>query len=140
MLRPLDLIQPYRLEMGTRLANSAGPDLYSFWGDDITDQLNDDLRASPGPDVVVNLASNEYFGAVRPENLDGRIITPKFVDHDGDGQYRTVGFFAKRARGAMARWLIRERITSVRPFARFTEMGYVYDAGRSEPDRPVFIR
>ncbi len=140
LLRPLDLIQPYRLEMGTKLANPRGRDLYEFWGDEISARLATDLDASPGSKVLVNLASQEYFGAVRPDRIDAPIVTPVFLDANDDGEYRTVGFFAKRARGAMAGWIIAERVKSARGLRRFDAMGYRFDGDRSTPDRPVFTR
>ncbi len=140
VLRPLDLIQPYRLEMGTKLATSRGKDLYGFWGDEITDRLNTDLADSPGADVLVNLASNEYFGSVQPERIDGRVVTPKFLDAKGDGEHKAVGFFAKRARGAMAGWIIRERVKSARALTGFDGLGYRYAPERSTRDEPVFMR
>lgn len=140
VLRPLDLIQPYRLEMGSKVEHPDGRDLYSFWGDRVTDALNADLDASPGARVLVNLASNEYFGVVQADRVDARIITPKFLDASGDGDYRIVSFFAKRARGTMAGWIIRERITSARALVDFDAAGYRYDPVRSTPDEPVFLR
>lgn len=140
VLRPLDLIQPYRLEMGSKLSHDRGDDLYAFWGDAITDLLNADLAASPGPDALVNLASNEYFRAVRPDRFDGRIVTPAFLDAKGDGDYRTVSFSAKRARGAMAGWIVTQRIGSIEALADFDELGYAHDPERSTADRPVFLR
>ncbi|HSH10934.1 MAG TPA: peroxide stress protein YaaA [Ilumatobacter sp.] len=140
VLRPLDLIQPYRLEMGSKVEHPEGRDLYSFWGDRVTDALNADLDASPGARVLVNLASNEYFGVVQADRVDARIITPKFLDASGDGDYRIVSFFAKRARGTMAGWIIRERITSARALVDFDAAGYRYDPVRSTPDEPVFLR
>ena len=140
VLRPLDLIQPYRLEMGSKVEHPDGDDLYSFWGDRVTDALNADLDASPGSRVLVNLASNEYFGAVQRERIDGRIVTPKFLDAKGDDDYRMVGFFAKRGRGAMAGWIIRNRIKSARALVEFDQAGYRYDPVRSSADEPVFLR
>ncbi len=140
VLRPLDLIQPYRLEMGSKLETPAGDTLYDYWGDTITEALAADLDASPGPRALVNLASNEYFGAVDPALLDARVVTPTFLDRKADGPPRTVGFFAKRARGTMAAWIIRGRLRSVRALADFDGMGYRYDADRSTADEPVFIR
>lgn len=139
VLRPLDLMQPYRLEMGTKLETPAGSDLYRFWGDTITDQLNKDLAASPGPDVLINLASNEYFGAVRPTHIEGRIITPKFLD-EKNGDYKIISFFAKRARGSMAAWLVLNRVDTIKGIAEFDGDGYRYDPARSTPDEPVFTR
>lgn len=140
VLRPLDLIQPYRLEMGSKVEHPGGGDLYSFWGDRVTDVLNTDLDASPGSRVLVNLASNEYFGAVQPDRIDARIVTPKFLDAKGDDDYTMVGFFAKRARGSMAGWIIRERIKSARALIEFTGSGYRNDPVRSTADEPVFTR
>jgi len=143
VLRPLDLIQPYRLEMGSKLehdANGGGSDLYSYWGDDVTDRLNEALAASPGAKVLVNLASNEYFSAVQPDRFDGRIIAPRFLDAKGDGDYKIVSFFAKQARGAMAGWIVRDRITTITALTDFAADGYRYDADRSTPDEPTFIR
>lgn len=140
VLRPLDLIQPYRLEMGSKVSHPEGRDLYSFWGDRVTDALNADLDASPGARVLVNLASNEYFGVVQADRVDARIITPKFLDASGDGDYKIVSFFAKRARGTMAGWIIRERIKSARALVDFDAAGYRYDPVRSSADEPVFVR
>ena len=140
VLRPLDLIQPYRLEMGSKVRHGKGSDLYSFWGDKVTDQLNRDLARSPGSPVLVNLASVEYFSAVQPERVDGRVISPKFLDGKGDAEFRMIGFFAKRARGAMAGWIIRERVKSVGALVDFAEDGYEFSPERSSPDEPVFLR
>ena len=140
VLRPLDLIQPYRLEMGSKVQHGRGGDLYSFWGDKVTDQLNRDLAKSPGASALVNLASNEYFGAVQPARVDGRVITPKFLDAKGDGDHKIVSFFAKRARGAMAGWIVRERITTMSAITEFDGDGYTFSPDRSTPDEPVFTR
>jgi uncharacterized protein len=140
VLRPLDLMMPYRLEMGTKLSNPRGKDLYAYWGDTITDALRADIVASPGQKVLVNLASQEYFGSVRPAKLDAPVIAPVFLDADGKGEYRIVSFFAKKARGTMAAWLIRERIKSTRSLPEFTGMGYAYDPTRSTKTEPAFIR
>ncbi len=140
VLRPLDLIQPYRLEMGSKVATDRGDSLYDFWGETITEILARDIAASPGANALVNLASNEYFGAVRPQLIDGRIVTPRFLDAKADGDYATIGFFAKRARGAMAGWIVRERITAVSRLVDFDADGYRFDPGRSTDDEPVFVR
>ncbi len=140
VLRPLDLIQPYRLEMGSKVDTDRGHDLYDYWGDDVTDRLNEALAASPGASALVNLASNEYFSAVRPERFDGRIISPRFLDAKGDGDFKIVSFFAKQARGAMAGWMIRERITSIKALSDFDAKGYRFDPSRSTPDEPTFVR
>ncbi len=140
VLRPLDLIQPYRLEMGSKLKTAAGDTLYDYWGDTITRTLAVDLEASPGSLALVNLASNEYFGAVDPAGLGARVVTPTFLDSKAGAPPRTVGFFAKRARGTMAAWIIRNRVRSVRALADFDGMGYRYDPDRSTNDDPVFVR
>ncbi len=140
VLRPLDLIQPYRLEMGSKVRTTRGSNLYEFWGGDVTDRLNVDLVASPGSKVLVNLASNEYFSIVQPDRIDGRVISPRFEDAKGDGEHKVVSFFAKRARGAMAGWIIRERIKSARALLGFDDLGYRYVAELSSPDEPVFRR
>ena len=141
VLRPLDLIAPYRLEMGSRVETPRGRDLYSFWGDRITDVLADDLEASPGSRTLVNLASAEYFRAVRPDRLDARVVTPTFLDYgpDGDGP-KVISFFAKRARGAMAGWIIRNRIRSPRSFPDFDDLGYRFAPELSRPATPTFVR
>ena len=140
VLRPLDLIQPYRLEMGSKVKHPNGGDLYSYWGDTVTDELNAALEESPGAKVLVNLASNEYFGVVQPNRFDGRIITPRFLDAKGDGEHKMVSFFAKQARGAMAGWIVRERITTAKALTDFDAHGYRYAANESTPDSPVFKR
>lgn len=140
VLRPLDLIQPYRLEMGSKVRHPGGEDLYSFWGDTVTDRLRADLAASPGPDVLVNLASKEYFGVVQPKRLGARIVSPVFLDAKDGGEPKIISFFAKRARGAMAGWIVRERIASVKALERFDLEGYRFDRERSRRDEPVFIR
>lgn len=140
VLRPLDLMMPYRLEMGSKLRTKRGRDLYAFWGSEITDVLNEDLAASPGQKVLVNLASNEYFKSVRTDDLEGPVISPAFLDAKDDGDFRTVGFFAKKARGAMAAWMVRERISDVDQLAKFDGLGYAHDADRSSAQRPVFTR
>lgn len=140
VLRPLDLMQPYRLEMGTKLRTDRGDTLYDFWGRDITDVLNADLAESPGPDVVINLASGEYFRSVDVEKLDGRLISPRFLDQASNGDYRIVSFHAKRARGEMAGWLVRNRVRTIKAISDFDEAGYRFDPERSTDDEPTFIR
>jgi hypothetical protein len=140
LLRPLDLVQPYRLEMGTRLRTDRGTSLYDYWGATITDLLAADLAGSPGPAAVVDLASEEYARAVRFDDLDARVVTPRFLDADPAGHHRTVSFLAKRARGEMAAWLVTNRVRSVRALRDFDGAGYRYDPGRSAPDRPVYLR
>ena len=139
LLRPLDLIQPYRLEMGTRLENSRGKNLYAFWGARIARALNEAL-AKQGDDVVVNLASKEYFKAIDQSALDARIVTPVFQQLRKNGDYRIVAIYAKRARGTMTDWIVRHRITEPAELAEFAEDGYRYDAEASTEDDFVFLR
>ena len=140
LLRPLDLIRPYRLEMGVRLQTERGRSLYEWWGERITDLLRADLAESPGADVVVNLASHEYFSAVDADALDARLVSPRFEDQDGHGRYRVVSFSAKRARGEMAAWLVLNRVRSAAAIRQFDGAGYRYVAEESTPDVPVFRR
>lgn len=140
VLRPLDLMMPYRLEMGTKLKTKRGKDLYQFWGSRITDQLNVDIEESPGDPVLINLASNEYFKSVKSKALDHPVVAPAFLDAKGDGDYKMVSFFAKKARGSMAAWMVRNRATSAKDLQGFDGMGYAFDPDRSTEDRPVFTR
>ena len=140
LLRPLDLIQPYRLEMGTGLRTDRGRNLYDFWGARITDLLRDDLAASPGPDVVVNLASTEYSSAVDFDALDARVLSPRFENQDRFGHWKVLSFPAKRARGMMAGWLVTERVRSARAVTEFAEDGYRHAKDVSTPEVPVFRR
>ena len=165
VLRPLDLMQPYRLEMGSKLATERGSTLYEFWGDRITAAVNDDLEHSPGTKAVVNLASKEYFRAVDARNLNGRLVNPIFLDGKGKAaagksevrsasadsagadvgrplkvgsvvpeggsavrEPRVLGFYAKRARGAMAAWIIRNRVKTIRRLRDFDGLGYAFSA------------
>lgn len=138
VLRPLDLMQPYRLEMGTRLANARGKDLYAFWGDSISHWLNDALLEQ-GDDILLNLASSEYFSAVRRKALKARVIDVEFRDLK-NGQYKIISFYAKKARGLMARHVIRERLQDPAGLRDFACQGYRYCAERSGPDSLVFLR
>lgn len=140
LLRPLDLIQPYRLEMGSRLRTDRGRDLYEWWGDRITDLVAADLADAPGSPVVVNLASVEYFNAVDPLRLGARIISPRFEDRGPGGAPRIVSFHAKRARGMMAAWLVKVRARTPARIRAFDGGGYAFDGARSTPDVPVFVR
>ncbi len=139
LLRPLDLIQAYRLEMRIPLDNPRGRDLYAFWGDRLTRAVNQLLRAGPGAPVLVNLASGEYFKALDAGALAGRIVTPVFQDLKPGG-YKVVSFHAKRARGLMARYAIRKRAEDPEVLKRFREEGYAFDRKASEADRWVFRR
>ncbi|WP_088279780.1 peroxide stress protein YaaA [Ideonella sp. A 288] len=138
VLRPLDRLQPYRLEMGTKLANARGADLYAYWGDTIAGHLNA-LQAGERSAVVVNLASQEYFRAAQRPLLQARVVDCVFEDWKPGG-YKIVSFFAKRARGLMARWAVQQRVTSVRKLEAFAEDGYAFDASVSSRDRLVFRR
>ncbi|CAG2127835.1 peroxide stress protein YaaA [Cupriavidus plantarum] len=141
VLRPMDWMQPYRLEMGTRLDNAAGKDLYAFWGDDVTRLLNKDMSdlRHEGPATLINLASEEYFKVVRPKVLNARVITPVFEDWKG-GRYKIISFHAKRARGTMARYAVTHRVTEPARLRRFAEDGYAFDKAASSDDRWVFRR
>ena len=138
LLRPLDLMQPYRLEMGTKLVSKAGKDLYEFWGSTITDGLNQQL-ININSDILVNLASKEYFGSVQPENLQADIITPDFKDLK-NGQYKIISFYAKKARGMMSRWIIENKIENPEKLKEFDVGGYRFDPSQSTEEKLIFIR
>jgi cytoplasmic iron level regulating protein YaaA (DUF328/UPF0246 family) len=138
VLRPLDLIQPYRLEMGTKFANQGGKDLYQFWGTSPTEALNEQLRKLK-TDVVLNLASNEYFRAVNKKLLNARIVSPVFKDLK-NGDYKIISFYAKKARGLMAAWIVQNAITDVKQLKKFKADGYRFAADLSSPEAPTFIR
>lgn len=138
ILRPLDLMQPYRLEMGTKLANVRGKDLYAFWGERISTWLNNALTAQ-GDDVLLNLASNEYFGAVKRNALNARVIDVDFKDMK-NGQYKIISFYAKKARGLMTRYVIKERIERPEQLKNFNYDGYRYSPDGSSTDHLVFLR
>ena len=138
VLRPLDLMQPYRLEMGTRLPSAHGKDLYAFWGTTITEAVNRDLAAQ-GDDVLINLASNEYFKSIKPRLVNGRIITPQFKEAK-DGGYRMIGVYAKRARGLMSRFIIENRLSDPEAIKEFTLDGYRYNDALSQGEQWVFTR
>ena len=138
VLRPLDLMQPYRLEMGIRFENERGKDLYQFWGDIITDTLSEAL-AEQGDEIVVNLASDEYFRAVKPKKLNARIIKPVFLD-EKNGTFKVISFYAKKARGLMSRYIIEQRLTKPEQLTGFNREGYFFDEAASTPDELVFKR
>ena len=138
LLRPLDLMMPYRLEMGTKLANARGKDLYAFWGTRISEWLNEAL-AEQGDDVLLNLASNEYFSAVKKPALNARIINTEFKDLK-NGQHKIISFYAKKARGMMSRFVIKERINTPEQLKQFDDQGYYFSAEQSKPDLLVFLR
>lgn len=138
LLKPLDLMQPYRLEMGTALPNARGNNLYKFWGRTIADHLQARLVDHPQP-VIVNLASQEYFKAVDRKALQARVIECVFEERKGPG-YKIISFMAKRARGLMARYAITQRVKTPAALEKFNLEGYAFAAAVSEPDRLVFRR
>jgi len=138
VLRPLDLMQPYRLEMGTRLQTARGKNLYQFWGRQIADYLNQRAAADPAP-VLVNLASEEYFKSVDKKVLQPRVLTCVFEELKA-GQYKVISFMAKRARGLMVRYAVQQRVQQVEALQGFDAEGYRFVPAASEPDRWVFRR
>lgn len=138
LLRPLDLIQPYRLEMGSRLSNPQGADLYEFWGDELADTI-DELVTSHREPVVINLASNEYFKALRPRHMKTRVVTPVFKEVK-DGEAKVLGLFAKRARGMMTRYMIAKRIEKSEKLKKFNDGGYAFQDHLSDDVTWVFTR
>ena len=136
ILRPFDKILPYRLEMGTRLENENGNNLYKFWGDKITDVLNDDIEDN---DIVVNLASDEYFKSINKEKLNAEIITPVFKEFKNDS-YKVIAIYAKKARGLMSRFLIERKSKSVDDIKLFNTDGYTFDGNLSTENELVFTR
>lgn len=138
VLRPLDLMQPYRLEMGTRLNNAQGKDLYAFWGNTITEALNRQVAKS-GAQQLVNLASNEYFKAVRKSKLAVPVVTPVFKEQK-NGQYKVISFYAKKARGQMSAYIIKNRLTSAEQLREFDWENYQYNPAMSAEHQPVFTR
>jgi cytoplasmic iron level regulating protein YaaA (DUF328/UPF0246 family) len=138
VLRPLDLMQPYRLEMGTTLKGPHGNNLYQFWGSQIADYLNTRLKVDMSP-VVVNLASNEYFKSVDTRALKARVVECVFQEHKA-GQYKIISFFAKKARGLMARYAIQHQLVSPEQLRAFDLEGYRWTAAESTPERLVFRR
>ncbi len=138
VLRPLDLMRPYRLEMGTRLQTDAGKNLYEFWGEDIAAYLNERLEGKRAP-VIVNLASEEYFKAVSRKTLQARVVQCVFQDWK-NGAWKVISFHAKRARGLMARYAITHKAGTPEKLQGFDSEGYAYDASASTPDKLVFRR
>jgi cytoplasmic iron level regulating protein YaaA (DUF328/UPF0246 family) len=138
LLRPLDLMQAYRLEMGTSFANSRGKNIYEFWGETITSAVNKQLNELQSS-VVINLASNEYFSAVKPRLLKAEIITPVFKDKK-NGQYKIISFFAKKARGMMSAYIIQNRIVEPKAIKQFDVAGYSFNAAMSSEREWVFTR
>ncbi|WOJ92423.1 peroxide stress protein YaaA [Congregibacter variabilis] len=138
LLRPLDLMQAYRLEMGLKFANNGGKNLYEFWGESLTESLNKQLKKT-GTAVLLNLASNEYFKAVKPGALEAEVVTPVFKDLK-NGKYKIISFFAKKARGQMARYIIDKEINDVAALKKYRVAGYRYNAAESSARELVFTR
>jgi len=138
VLRPLDLMQPYRLEMGIKLKTEQGKNLYEYWDTQITELLNKDI-AEQGDNVLVNLASNEYFSAVKKKSLNAMVITPQFKD-EKNGQYKIISFYAKKARGMMARYIIENQLSTVADLKDFDYGGYAFDESSSSETDYVFKR
>lgn len=138
LLKPLDLIQPYRLEMGTKFANSRGKNLYEFWDMLLTDTLNKEFSNEKEP-VLINLASNEYFKAIKVKSLQAEIITPVFKDWK-NGQYKMISFYAKKARGLMAAYIIKNRLKDPEQLKCFDSEGYYFSQEQSTGNEWVFLR
>ncbi len=138
ILRPKDLMLPYRLEMGTTLKTRRGKNLYQFWGERLTASLNSELQDFQQPGVV-NLASHEYFKVIQPGKLAASLVSPVFKDQK-NGEYKVIGFFAKKARGAMARYLVDHRIEDVGEIVGFDRLGYKFNKKLSTAKAPVFLR
>ncbi len=138
LLRPLDLMQAYRLEMGSKLKNKKGKNLYEFWDSKLTENLNTLFEQENKP-VLINLASNEYFSAIKPNQLNAKVVTPTFKDF-ANGQYKIISFFAKKARGAMAAYIIKNRIRNPTRLQEFNVDGYRYSETDSTAAQPVFLR
>ncbi len=138
LLRPLDLMQPYRLEMGTKLMTDQGKNLYEFWGSILTEGLNAQLKKNRS-DYLINLASNEYFKAVKPKELNAQIITPVFKDYKDD-KYKVIGIYAKKARGMLSRYIIKHRLTDPEDIKMFNEEGYTFDKSLSQGNLWAFSR
>jgi uncharacterized protein len=140
LLRPLDAIRPYRLEMGTSLCTPRGKNLYEFWGSKVTDALNEALaQQSRKQPILINLASNEYFKVLDPAAIDARIINIHFKEWK-NGQYKFLSFFAKKARGLMARYMIDQRVSTLRALQAFDYEGYTYNPAMSSANDWVFVR
>jgi len=138
LLRPLDLMKAYRLEMGTRLQNQRGKNLYEFWGSIITEGLNQQLKKIKS-DYLINLASNEYFKSVKPKELNAEIVTPEFKEYKG-GQYKMIGIYAKKARGALSRYIIQNQLSDPEDIKYYDEDGYKFNKKLSQGDKMVFTR
>ncbi len=138
VLRPLDLMMPYRLEMGTKLQNPRGHNLYDFWGNEITQMINHDLETA-GSELLVNIASDEYYRSVKESKLNAQVIKPVFLDQK-NGKYKVISFYAKKARGLMARFIIENKISKAEDLKAFNTNGYYFDAESSLAGELVFKR
>lgn len=138
VLKPLDLIQPYRLEMGTKLKYQRSADLYAFWKSKITSKVKEAIAES-GSNVLINLASNEYYKSIDPKKLGAEIVTPEFKDLK-NGEYKMISFFAKKARGLMTRFILENRVEKVEDLQAFDSEGYIFNPRLSKPGKPVFTR
>jgi cytoplasmic iron level regulating protein YaaA (DUF328/UPF0246 family) len=138
VLRPLDLMQPYRLEMGTQFENKQGKNLYEFWGTKITDQINKELKVSKSK-YLINLASNEYFKSIQENNINAEIIVPVFKDFK-NGKYKIISFYAKKARGLMTAYIIKNRLKNPQELKEFNVDGYKLSKSESSGNNFVFQR
>jgi len=138
VLKPLDLMQAYRLEMGTQFENKQGKDLYEFWGGKLTEQINNDLKAAKSK-VLINLASNEYFKSLQANDIDAEIIVPVFKDFK-NGKYKIISFYAKKARGLMSAYIIKNRLKNPEDIKGFNVEGYKYSKSESSGNNWVFLR
>jgi len=138
LLRPLDLMQPYRLEMGSKLSNERGKNLYEFWGNTLTDGLNAQLKRIKSA-YLINLASNEYFKAVKPKQINGEVITPAFKEYK-NGDYKMIGFYAKKARGLLSRYIIQNQLSDIEDIKSFDVEGYKFNKSLSKGNNWVFTR
>ncbi len=138
LIKPADIILPYRLEMGTKLENNKGKNLYEFWGNKITEKLNEHIKKQ-GDDILINLASNEYFKAIKPRFLKAEIITPIFKE-EKNGEYKTIAIYAKKARGMMTRFIIKNRLNNPEDIKIFNEENYSYNEELSSKNKLIFVR
>lgn len=138
VLRPLDLMQAYRLEMGSKLSNIKGDNLYDFWGNQVTTTLNRQAKSNDDP-AILNLASNEYFKVIKKDELKVPVVSPVFKD-EKNGKFKIISFFAKKARGMMSGWVIQNQITEPTELKKFKVGGYLYSAKDSTDEKPVFLR
>ena len=138
-LKPLDIIEPYRLEMGTKLQTKNGSDLYDFWGKDISKKIEKELN-DMNSNLLINLASNEYYDSVQSLSKDINVVSPVFKDKGKDGKFKIISFYAKKARGLMARWIIQNKVTDFEKLSEFDLDGYRFSKTESTLAKPVFLR